>query len=254
MVTSTGMMSIIAEKIGSIQMTEIELVIKPENAHELARVLTEVWGGADPIPPDVIIAIVHAGGYASLASQIVNGKKQFVGGSLAIVGNHQRKLHSHVTGVIEAATKTGVGRALKDHQWMWAKENEFSAISWTFDPLVRRNAHFNLIVLGAKVVKYCQNYYGEINDLINAGDQTDRLVVERQVDGLSVAPSSITCVAKDGDLIIPTPLDIVGLRNTDRDTATRLRLEQRASFEAAFERSFLVHGLTDDGYFIMRYK
>ena len=247
-------MSIIAEKIGSIQMTEIELVIKPENAHELARVLTEVWGGADPIPPDVIIAIVHAGGYASLASQIVNGKKQFVGGSLAIVGNHQRKLHSHVTGVIEAATKTGVGRALKDHQWMWAKENEFSAISWTFDPLVRRNAHFNLIVLGAKVVKYCQNYYGEINDLINAGDQTDRLVVERQVDGLSVAPSSITCVAKDGDLIIPTPLDIVGLRNTDRDTATRLRLEQRASFEAAFERSFLVHGLTDDGYFIMRYK
>ncbi|MSY47505.1 MAG: hypothetical protein F2644_02315 [Actinobacteria bacterium] len=235
-------------------MTEIELVIKPENAHDLARVLTEVWGGADPIPPDVIIAIVHAGGYASLASQIVNGKKQFVGGSLAIVGNHQRKLHSHVTGVIEAATKTGVGRALKDHQWMWAKENEFSAISWTFDPLVRRNAHFNLIVLGAKVVKYCQNYYGEINDLINAGDQTDRLVVERQVDGLSVAPSSITCVAKDGDLIIPTPLDIVGLRNTDRDTATRLRLEQRASFEAAFERSFLVHGLTDDGYFIMRYK
>jgi len=254
MVTSTGMMSIIAEKIGSIQMTEIELVIKPEKAHELARVLTEVWGGADPIPPDVIIAIVHAGGYASLASKIVKGKKQFVGGSLAIVGNYQRKLHSHVTGVIDAATNTGVGRTLKDHQWLWAKENQFSAISWTFDPLVRRNAHFNLIVLGVKVVKYCQNYYGEINDLINAGDQTDRLVVERQVGGLSVAPSGITCVAKDGDLIIPTPLDIVGLRNTDRDTATRLRLEQRASFEAAFERSFLVHGLTDDGYFIMRYK
>lgn len=247
-------MSIIAEKIGSIQMTKIELVKKPENAHDLARVLTEVWGGADPIPPDVIIAIVHAGGYASLASQIVNGKKQFVGGSLAIVGNHQRKLHSHVTGVIDAATNTGVGRTLKDHQWLWAKENQFSTISWTFDPLVRRNAHFNLIVLGAKVVKYCQNYYGEISDLINAGDQTDRLVVERQVGGLSVAPSGITCVAKDGDLIIPTPLDIVGLRNTDRDTAIRLRLEQRASFEAAFERSFLVHGLTDDGYFIMRYK
>ena len=247
-------MSIIAEKIGSIQMTEIELVIKPEKAHELARVLTEVWGGADPIPPDVIIAIVHAGGYASLASQIVNGKKQFVGGSLAIVGNYQRKLHSHVTGVIDATTNTGVGRTLKDHQWLWAKENEFSAISWTFDPLVRRNAHFNLIVLGAKVVKYCQNYYGEINDLINAGDQTDRLVVERQVDGLSVAPSGSTCVAKDGDLIIPTPADIVDLRITDRDTATRLRLEQRASFELAFANSLSVQGLTGDGSFIMRHQ
>jgi predicted GNAT superfamily acetyltransferase len=247
-------MSIIAEKIGSIQMTEIELVKKPENAHDLARVLTEVWGGADPIPPDVIIAIVHAVGYASLASKIVKGKKQFVGGSLAIVGNHQRKLHSHVTGVIDAATNTGVGRTLKDHQWLWAKENQFSAISWTFDPLVRRNAHFNLIVLGAKVVKYCQNYYGEINDLINARDQTDRLIVERQVGGLSAAPSGSTCFAKHGDLEIPTPLDIVGLRNTDRDTAIRLRLEQRANFESAITNSFSVQGLTGDGSFVMRHQ
>ena len=232
-------------------MTEIELVIRPEKAHELARVLTAVWGGTDPIPADVIIAIIQAGGYAGLASQIVNGKKQFVGGSLAIVGNHQRKLHSHVTGVIDAATNSGVGRALKEHQWLWAKENNFSAISWTFDPLVRRNAHFNLIVLGAKVVKYCQNYYGEINDTINAGDQTDRLVVERQVEGLSVAPSASICVAKDEDLIIQTPPNIVSLRNTDRDTATRLRLEQRNGFEAAFASSFSVRGLTHDGSFIL---
>ena len=251
MVTSTGMASIIAEKIGSIQMTEIELVIKPEGAHDLAQVLTAVWGGADPIPPDVIIAIIHSGGYASLASQIVNGRKQFVGGSLALVGNHQRKLHSHVTGVIDAATNTGVGRALKDHQWSWAKENEFSTISWTFDPLVRRNAHFNLIVLGAKVVKYSQNYYGEINDSINAGDQTDRLVVERQVDGLTVAPSGNFCIADVDDLIIQTPLDIISIRNTDRKTATKLRLEQRASFESAFANCFTVQGLTGDGSFVM---
>ena len=232
-------------------MTEVELVIKPEMAHHLARVLAAVWGGADPIPADVITAIIHSGGYASLASQIINGKKQFVGGSLAIVGNYQRKLHSHVTGVIDAVTNTGVGRALKDHQWLWAKENNFSAISWTFDPLVRRNAHFNLIVLGAKVVEYCQNYYGEINDLINVGDQTDRLVVERQVEELTVAPRGSICIAKDGDLIIPTPLDIVAVRNTDRDTATRLRLEQRTSFESALANSFSVQGLTTDGSFVM---
>ena len=232
-------------------MTEVEIVNQPEKAHELAQVLSAVWGGAEPITPDVIIAIMYAGGYASLASQIIDGKKQFVGGSLAIVGNHQRKLHSHVTGVIDAATNHGIGRALKEHQWLWAKENNFSAISWTFDPLVRRNAHFNLIVLGAKVVKYCQNYYGEINDTINAGDQTDRLVVERQVEGLSVAPSASICVANDADLIIQTPPDIVSLRNIDRDTATRLRLEQRNSFEAAFANSLSVKGLTHDGSFVL---
>ena len=232
-------------------MTEVEIVNQPEKAHELAQVLSAVWGGSEPIPPDVIIAIMHAGGYASLASQIINGKKKFVGGSLAIVGNYQRKLHSHVTGVIDTATNSGVGRALKDHQWLWAKDNNFSAISWTFDPLVRRNAHFNLIVLGAKVVKYCQNYYGEINDTINAGDQTDRLVVERQVEGLAVAPSGSICVAKDDDLIIATPPDIVSIRNTDRDAATRLRLQQRASFESAFANSFSVQGITHDGSFIL---
>ena len=233
-------------------MTEVELVNQPKMAHELAHVLSAVWGGAEPIPPDVIIAIMYSGGYASLASKIIDGKKQFVGGSLAIVGNNQRKLHSHVTGVIDAATNSGVGRALKEHQWLWAKENKFSSISWTFDPLVRRNAHFNLIVLGAKVVKYCQNYYGEINDAINSGDQTDRLVVERQVERLGVAPSGSICVAQDGDLIIATPSDIVSLRNTDRAIATRLRLEQRASFETAFANSFSIQGLTHDGSFVLR--
>ena len=232
-------------------MTEVEIVNQPEMAHELTRVLSAVWGGAEPIPPDVIIAIMYSGGYASLASKIIDGKKQFVGGSLAIVGNNQRKLHSHVTGVIDAATNSGVGRALKEHQWLWAKENNFSLISWTFDPLVRRNAHFNLIVLGAKVVKYCQNYYGEINDAINAGDQTDRLVVERQVEGLGVAPSASFCVAEDNDLIIQTPPDIVALLKTDGDDATRLRLEQRASFDAAFAESFSVQGLTHDGSFVL---
>ena len=231
-------------------MTEIEIVNQPEKAHELAQVLSAVWGGAEPIPPDVIIAIMYSGGYASLASKIIDGKKQFVGGSLAIVGNNQRKLHSHVTGVIDAATNSGVGRALKDHQWLWAKENNFSSISWTFDPLVRRNAHFNLTVLGAKVVKYCRNYYGEINDIINAGDQTDRLVVERQVEGLSVAPSASSCVAKENDFIIQTPQDIIALRKTDRDAATRLRLEQRTRFESAFANSFSVRGLTQDGSFV----
>ena len=232
-------------------MTEVEIVNQPKMAHELAHVLSAVWGGAEPIPPDVSIAIMHAGGYASLASKIIDGKKQFVGGSLAIVGNNQRKLHSHVTGVIDGATNSGVGRALKEHQWLWAKENNFSSISWTFDPLVRRNAHFNLIVLGAKVVKYCQNYYGEINDAINSGDQTDRLVVERQVEGFAVAPSASFCVAKDNDLIIQTAPDIVALRKTDGEAAARLRLEQRASFESAFANSFSVQGITHDGSFIM---
>ena len=232
-------------------MSDIEIVDQPEQAHELARVLVQVWGGADPISADVIIAIVHAGGYASLATRIVNSQKQIVGGSLGIVGNNDQKLHSHVTGVIDLATNSGVGRALKQHQWLWAKENKLSAISWTFDPLVRRNAHFNLVTLGAKVIGYSRNYYGELNDLINSGDQTDRLVVERQVEGLIAAPTSSACVATDGDLIIETPQDIVMLRTSDREKSHQLRLGQRTSFEAAFADSYFVRGFSSDGSFVM---
>jgi len=43
------------------------------------------------------------------------------------------------------------------------------------------------------------------------------------------------------------------VRKTDRDAATRLRLEQRASFESAFANSFSVQGLTTDGSFVLRH-
>ena len=232
-------------------MVQVEIVDRPERARDLAQVLIAVWGGAEPIPPDVIIAIIHAGGYASLASRVINGAQQIVGGSLGIVGNGDRKLHSHVTGVINKATNSGVGRALKEHQWQWAKENELAAISWTFDPLVRRNAHFNLVVLGATVTRYNRNYYGDIDDAINSGDLTDRLVVERQVAGLSSAPCGKICVASSDDLTINTPDDIVELRRCDRESADRWRQEQRASFESAFNNSRKVRGFTSDGSFIL---
>ncbi|NBO68117.1 MAG: GNAT family N-acetyltransferase, partial [Actinobacteria bacterium] len=108
---------------------------------------------------------------------------------MALVGRPNDKLHSHVTGVVEGAANSGVGRALKQNQWAWAKRNGFSVISWTFDPLVRRNAHFNLVTLGAKVVGYYRDFYGELDDLFNSGDSTDRLIVERQVAGCDVAPT-----------------------------------------------------------------
>jgi len=33
-------------------------------------------------------------------------------------------------------------------------------IAWTYDPLIRRNAYFNLVKLGARPVEYLRNFYG----------------------------------------------------------------------------------------------
>ncbi|NCU87536.1 MAG: hypothetical protein EBV58_07025 [Actinobacteria bacterium] len=198
-----------------IQMVSIELVDNPQQAHQLSRLFAAVWGDKNSISVDVIVAVVHAGGYASLALREDKSQHEVVGGSMALVGRSNDKLHSHVTGVVDGAVNSGVGRALKQHQWSWAKRNGFSAISWTFDPLVRRNAHFNLVTLGAKVVGYHRDFYGQLDDLFNSGDNTDRLIVERQVAGCDVAPTAVTIDVESGDELITTPADIVALRQSN---------------------------------------
>ena len=236
-------------------MVSIELVDNPQKAQQLAQLLAEVWGEINAVSVDVIVAVVHSGGYASLASREAGNTKQIIGGSLALVGRHDEKLHSHVTGVVGSAVNSGVGRELKQHQWSWAKRNGFSAISWTFDPLVRRNAHFNLVTLGAKVVSYHRDFYGELGDLINAGDSTDRLIVEREVSGCEVAPRAKAIVVGKDDEVIATPEDIVALRRSedasDQKLVRQLRADQRQNFEIAFAASKFVRGFTADGSYVI---
>ncbi len=239
-------------------MVSVELVDSPQKALQLAQVLADIWGEFNTVSVDVIVAVVHSGGYASLATSDASGVNEVIGGSMALVGRHENMLHSHVTGVVRSAVNSGVGRELKQHQWSWAKKNGFAAISWTFDPLVRRNAHFNLITLGAKVVSYHRDFYGDLADLINAGDHTDRLVVERRVSGCEVAPSAEAIVAGRDDEIIATPENIVALRQSvkpeDQALALEFRLSQRTSFESAFAASKIVRGFTADGSYVLSSK
>ena len=239
-------------------MLNVELVDDPQKAQQLAQLLADVWGEKNSVSVDVIIAVVHSGGYASLASNDVAGNRQIVGGSLALVGRNDDKLHSHVTGIRSEFRNSGIGRALKQHQWAWAKENDFASISWTFDPLVRRNAHFNLVTLGAKVVSYHRDFYGELDDVINSGDNTDRLVVERQVAHCDIAPHAEEIISEDGDELIETPQDIVALRQSsasvDRAQVRKARLFQREKFESAFSASKFVRGFTADGSYVISSK
>jgi predicted GNAT superfamily acetyltransferase len=61
-------------------------------------------------------------------------------------------------------------------------------IAWTYDPLIRRNAYFNLVKLGARPVEYLRNFYGAMDDAINGGTETDRMLVHWDLDScLAVA-------------------------------------------------------------------
>lgn len=196
------------------------------------------------VPNEVIIATVHAGGYASLAwlgDELVGASWGFLGTT-----NGERTLHSHVTGVLATHGSRGVGDALKRHQWAWAAEHGLDAITWTFDPLVRRNAHFNLVKLGAMIIEYHEDFYGSIGDGLNRGEHTDRVIVRWPVQGVGGVPPTGSVVS-GADWNIPTPADVEALRRSDRVAAHAWRDRQRADLRRAFGGGWRIAGLMSDG-------
>jgi predicted GNAT superfamily acetyltransferase len=89
-------------------------------------------------------------------------------------------LWSHSTAAL--IQDQGVGSALKARQRELASERGIQTIAWTFDPLVPRNAYFNLVKLGVEVVEFVENLYGEILAPTGEVSQSDRLVVRSRIN------------------------------------------------------------------------
>jgi len=71
----------------------------------------------------------------------------------------------------------GLGRTLKEYQRRVLAERGVTRIFWTFDPLMAKNAYFNLNRLGVRVVEYVPDMYGTTGSPLHLGLATDRLVV-----------------------------------------------------------------------------
>jgi predicted GNAT superfamily acetyltransferase len=96
--------------------------------------------------------------------------------------------HSHHLAVLPRHQGMGLGRSLK-----WAQRDEAlrrgcSLITWTYDPLLARNANLNLRTLGAMGGIYLRNFYGFTPALVlDDGVPTDRLLVEWRIDTVRVS-------------------------------------------------------------------
>lgn len=212
--------------------------------------LAQVWGTPSPLVPlELARAIAHSGGYVAAAFA---PSGSMVGASVGILARQRDApaLHSHVTGLLPAARHAGIGRALKLHQRAWAAARGIDWITWTFDPLVRRNAWFNIAVLGAEVDEYLPAFYGEMTDAINLGDDSDRLHVawsvsaplpERPRDGRDA----------DGIALVPTPDDVVDLRRRDPAAVARWRRSTREALLDALGAGHRVVGFTRDGNYVI---
>ncbi len=172
-----------AERCG-LRVAELTGLDQFARATELVNAIWQAGPGDEPVNVALLRAFAYAGNYVVGAY----AGEQMVGSAVAFFGD--RHLHSHITGVDRGAQSKGAGFTLKQHQRAWALRRGLTRICWTFDPLVRRNAYFNLVKLGASATRYLPDFYGPLGGL-NAGDATDRLYVSWQLD----SPAAIAAAA-----------------------------------------------------------
>jgi predicted GNAT superfamily acetyltransferase len=176
-----------------------------------------------------------------------------IGAALAFpAANDGFHIHSHMTAVLDEYRDSGVGYALKIDQWNWAKAKKYPHISWTFDPLVRRNAKLNIVKLGVDISAYYPNFYGDMPDVLNAGDESDRLMVFWGTNVDAPKARELITNPEPGDILIEIPEDIVAIRNKNQSESTKWRMQVREQFLAAFEKNGKVIGFSTNNEYVVR--
>ena len=220
---------------------DVRTLVTVEQVHAASALFDEVWPGErGTMPANILRALEHTGDYVV---GVYEGGRM-LGASAAFFGPPAaRTLHSHITGVLPGAQGRGIGRAIKLHQREWARERGVERITWTFDPLIARNAHFNLNVLGADVAEYLVDQYGSMSDDVNRGDASDRLMASWRVDGIPLAPPS------DVVAVVGIPRDIAALRVAAPGEAAEWRLRVRQEFAQQRSEGLRVGGFDPErGY------
>jgi predicted GNAT superfamily acetyltransferase len=239
---------------------------------EGSRLISRIWEDDDPkAPTSLLRALVHGGNF--VAGAFDDGR--LVGVSLGFFGLEDAELylHSHITGVDRTLQGRSLGFALKQFQRSWVLERGIDTIVWTADPLVRGNGFFNLVKLGAAMVAYHENFYGLLDDGLNAGEsdrvvlrwdlaseravraaagETDRHAVTGQVVLRSGAAEEPVTAAPDGDVLLAwVPPSIFRIRDEEPERAGAWRRALRETVGRALANDFRAEAMTRDGWLVL---
>ena len=219
--------------------------------NQARKIFDETWAmdSGTEITPNLLQAMVHSGAY--LSGAFID--KKCVGAAFAFPATTEGlHLHSHMTAVLYEYRDQGIGYALKIDQWRWAKKNSYKEITWTFDPLVARNAKLNLIKLGCDISDYYPNFYGDMPDALNAGDESDRIMASWKVVGDQPVAKSLIPNPDKSDTLIKIPEDIVAIRSEDISENLKWRRNVRDEFMRAFEKGGKVVGFSANNEYVVR--
>lgn len=252
--------------------TPIAIQIRPlrsqDECHAAEALQRDVWGKdfVDVVPATLLHVVDYVGGLAAGAFDASGTMLGFLFGVNGV--RDGRLVHwSHMLGVRDEARNLGIGRKLKEFQRDTLRSIGVTRIFWTFDPLMSKNAYFNLNRLGASVVEYVPDMYGSTTSPLHLGLATDRLVVSLETSSngnqtASLAPSPgvpmLTAFPKLTDLtmsigdrfpetaLIEVPGNVLDVVARSNATARIWRLSVRDHFQWALRNGYSVRGLHCD--------
>ena len=256
-----------AEEAAQAARVQVVEVTSLSDAQAAAHVAQNVWGPAIGAKADLVRALANAGTAALIARDLGAPGSPVIGFALGFIGwRGGMHLHSHQVAVLEAARGRGVGPALKLAQRVDCLQHGITAIRWTYDPLIAKNARLNLVRLGAHVVAFLPDFYGQMTDMINANDRSDRFEVEWRLD-VPVPRGPWTGVTPVGPVLgvdengwplrageirpgatVRLPPDYAVLRASGDPRAREWRQATGEVFAEAFGAGLTVAGFRDGGY------
>ena len=257
----------------------IRLLETPEEMTAVEALQREVWPGSetDVVPLHLLVTVVHNGGLvlgAFVEEKLIGFVFGFPG--LESTPDGPRPKHcSHMAAVDPDYRDRGLGFALKRAQWQMVRHQGLDHATWTYDPLLSRNAQLNIAKLGAVCNTYLRSQYGDMRDGLNAGLPSDRFQVDwwintKRVDRrlgkrprptltlahllrVGVQPFYTLPAGPDGRprppehfpalsgqlIAAEIPSDFMGIKAADFALARDWRFFTREFFETAFARGYI---------------
>jgi chorismate synthase len=253
---------------------EIRHVRTHDEFLQCVELQAKTWGAdfRESMPATILKITQRLGGVTAGAFAPDGALLGFVFGVTGL--EHGAVVHwSDMLAVDPRVQNAGVGRRLKEFQREAVRAVGATRMYWTFDPLVARNAHFNLNLLGARVAEYVVDMYGtETGSELHRGMGTDRFVAVWPIEAQGKSASSTSMVGAtsptapvlnapphartpDLDAIaaatpplvrIEIPADIFRVQREQLDHAVRWRHTTRLAFQWALANGYSVERFEHD--------
>lgn len=225
---------------------------------ECVAIQREIWGDqfTETVPSTILRIAQEVGGVTAAAFDAQGAMLGFVFG-ISGIRDGELAHWSDMLAVRVGARDMGIGKRLKAYQRELLLETGVLTMYWTYDPLVARNAYLNLEQLGARVVEYRPNYYGEdTGSVMHAGLGTDRFIVSWRLDRGTTPRAPDTewmnaptidaahpdIPADRGRVRIAIPHDIFAVLDAEPALAFKWRDTTREAFTTYLARGYSIAG------------